>query len=76
VGTTVQELADDLSVDPGDIEVLVAAYPDDEDSVWEEEGVLSNVACGDIQLTLNAFGIYSSPEIWWPETSGQESVPR
>jgi hypothetical protein len=26
--------------------------------------VLSNVVCGDIQLTLNAFGIYSSPEIW------------
>ena len=42
---------------------------------WEEEGILSNVAAGDVRDVLDYFGERTVPALWWPESPGQESLP-
>jgi hypothetical protein len=72
---TLAELAADLCVDPGEILVLVGAYPPEETGAWEEEGILSNIAAGDVRDMLDHFGERTVPALWWPENPGQESLP-
>jgi hypothetical protein len=41
---TVDELAEHYNADPGDIEAMLASYPDDELGMWSGVGVLSDIA--------------------------------
>lgn len=66
MGVTVDELAERLCVDRGDILAMVGMYPPDETHVWEEEGVLSNIANDDIDATLNPVGARTVPELYYP----------
>jgi hypothetical protein len=50
---TIAELAETLYADPGDIETLVRRYPDDVEDLWSEEGVLSDLACDDLDRVFN-----------------------
>ncbi len=49
---TVAELADELLVDPGDVEMLAGLYVDEPD-IWSEFGVLSELAVDDLTDVLN-----------------------
>jgi hypothetical protein len=49
-------------VDPGDIEVLLSMYPDDIEDLWSEAGVLSDLACDDLDRLLNPYGVRTHPE--------------
>jgi hypothetical protein len=75
MGIPVAELDSDLCVDPGEILVLVGAYPPDETGAWEEEGSLSSAAAGDVRDTIDHFGERTVPALWWSESPGQESLP-
>ena len=64
MASTVDELAADLCVDPGDVLTLARMYPEDEAETWEEEGVLSDRAAADIRLQLNGQCERTLPELY------------
>jgi hypothetical protein len=64
MGFTVDEVAEQTCVDPGDVLVLAASYPDDEHEVWEEEGVLSHAVASDIWMQLNWQCQRTIPELY------------
>lgn len=66
MGGTVEELADRICVDPGDIMVMVATYPPDVADVWEEAGVLGNAISDDLDDTLNPMCARTVPELYPP----------
>jgi hypothetical protein len=61
---TIAELADRLYVAPGDIETVLSTYPDDVEDLWSEEGVLSDLACDDLDRMLNPYGVRTAPELF------------
>lgn len=61
---TVDDLAADLCVDPGDVLSLAQMYPEGEVETWEEEGVLSDRAAADIRLQLNGQCERTLPELY------------
>lgn len=63
MGVTVDELAERICVDPGDIMVLVATYPPDVTDLWEEQGVLANVINDDLDDVLNPMCARTVPEL-------------
>lgn len=72
---TVQDLAGELFVDPGDILALVALYPGDENDLWEEEGVLSDEAAEDVSRMVNQYADSVVPESYLERPTGRHPLP-
>lgn len=62
--STVDELARDMCVDPGDVRALIEMYPGDVLDVWEEEGVLSPLIGEDLRQVLSPTGERHIPEYY------------
>jgi hypothetical protein len=73
---TIAELAETLYVDPGDIETLLDMYPQDVEDLWSEEGVLSDLACDDLDRVLNPYGVRTAPELFPTLPVGVVMIPR
>lgn len=55
----VDELADQLGVDPGDLRVLLA-------QLGEHDDTMSDAIGAEIRDQLNRFGERTVPGLWWP----------
>lgn len=55
MANTVDQLAEYVCVDPGDVLALASRYQPEEDGpvIWESDSMLSNIAADDVWLTLN-----------------------
>lgn len=58
---TIAELAEQLYVDPGNIETVVAIYPDDPEDMWSEEGALPDLMCDALEPVFNPHAERSNP---------------
>jgi hypothetical protein len=61
---TVDEVAEQAGADPADVLALAGMYPDDEEGIWEEEGVLSPDVSEDIWMVLNSQCERTIPELY------------
>jgi hypothetical protein len=58
---SVNELADDLGMAPGDVRVLMAQYPGDV-PMWEESGAVAPPVCRNLSLMFPPYGHRQVPE--------------
>jgi hypothetical protein len=63
-GATVDEVAERICLDPGDVLAVVRMSPPDVDDLWEEEGVLSRVGVHEVHGVLNPHCERTVPELW------------
>lgn len=67
---TIAELAEQLYVDPGNIETVVAIYPDDPEDMWSEEGALPDLMCDALEPVFNPHAERIEPT-QYPSTFGE-----
>jgi hypothetical protein len=66
----VETLADQLGMEPGDIRALLATYGPEVVDLWEEEGIIGDVAVDEVLAQFDPWGLRTVPELFWPALRG------
>jgi hypothetical protein len=69
---SVETLAHDLGIDPGDIRVLLGTYGPDVTDLWEEVDVVSDRAVMEVLDHFDPWCFRTVPEVWWPALKSAE----
>lgn len=62
MSATVEQVANAVFVSPGDVEAVLAMYPDDVTDLWEEEGVLTKAGIDEVHQVLDPGCVRRVPE--------------